>query len=181
MRNLFLNRSMSLVLLVACVAALAIAGCGGGDDSSSTPVASTVSGATGAGGAVPLSEDDFVSQANAICAEVNSDIEALTAPTNDLQSIADVTAQGIAIVKPALDQFLTLTPPADLADKWAEFLQHAQDQLKDEEALNAAATAGDTATVKSIANRMEANSGETDQIASEMGLTECAKDVQPQG
>src|SRR4051812_3226990 len=63
------------ILAIGAIAiAIAIAGCGGGGDS--TTASTGASGATGAGGTA-LSQADFVSQANAACADANSQVEAL--------------------------------------------------------------------------------------------------------
>ena len=77
-----INR-IGLAAIAGCVAvgALALAGCGGG----SSTTATGASGASGASGSAPLSQSEFVSQANAVCKEGNTKIEALTPPSN-LQS-----------------------------------------------------------------------------------------------
>ncbi len=88
------------------VAALAVAGCGGGDDNSTTGT----SGATGASGAA-LSEQEFVSQANAACKEANDKIAALKAPT-DLPSTADFASQAESIDNDVYAKLAALTPPS---------------------------------------------------------------------
>src|SRR3954453_3608024 len=94
-----LPRALSAALLATCAAAaIAIAGCGGGDDTSSTTAG--VSGAPGASGGA-LSQDEFVSQANAICADANSQIEALpTLTSNDLQTLGNYAQQVLKIGQP---------------------------------------------------------------------------------
>jgi hypothetical protein len=172
-------RNFSLFLI--CAALLAIAGCGGGDDSSSTTTAAGVSGATGASGATPLSQDEFLTQANTICATLNKEIEALQAPTNDMQSIADFASQGLALVQPAFDQFSALQPPDELADQWEAYLADAQKQIDLDKQLLAAAQDNDAGAVNDTVKQLQRQSDSNNQLASQMGLTECAKNASPQG
>jgi hypothetical protein len=175
MRNFF--------CLVICsgAAAVAIAGCGGGDDSSSTTVSTGASGASGVAGATPLSEDEFVSQANSICADANGQIEALSAPSNDLHSVAEFTSDGIAILKPAVQQLQALVPPADLQDQYSQWLTAVQKAFNEQQQLQSAAESGDGQTVQSLADDIQGHNDANNQLASDLGLTECARDVQPQG
>lgn len=169
-----LRSSLPLTILAGC-AAIAIAGCGGGDDSPSTTASSTVSGATGANGAAtPLSQEDFVSQGNMICADVNTQLAALEPPTDDTQSIATYAAAGLAIVDPAMAEFQALTPPADLQAKYDAYLALVAKQIETQEALQAAAAAGDAESVKSRISDLQAQN--SDQAATDLGLTECAND-----
>lgn len=168
----------SAALLVIATAALAIAGCGGDDD---TTTASTgASGATGAGGSA-LTEEEFVSQADAICADVNGQIEGLQAPTasDDLATLSDFAQQGLDIVEPAVEQFQALVPPEDLQDQWEDYLSSVEDQVDLDRQLADAAAAGDTQEVNSLVDQL--NAGNNNQAAADLGLDECAKDPEPQG
>jgi hypothetical protein len=70
------NRTVIIAALVCAASALAVAGCGGGDDSSSTTsAASTVSAATSATGA-PLTKEEFIKQADALCKASNNEVDA---------------------------------------------------------------------------------------------------------
>lgn len=173
----FVSARSAALLAVIASAALAIAGCGGGDD---TTTASTgASGASGVGGTTPLSEEEFVSQANAICADVNSQIAALQAPTNDLPSLADFAQQGLEIIQPVLEQFQALVPPEDLQAQFDDYVSAVQHQTDLDQQLADAATAGDAQEVNSLVKQLQ--TADNDQAASDLGLDECAKDTQPQG
>ena len=167
---------MGVARLAAAIAALAIAGCGGDDE---TTDATGASGASGAAGA-PLTEEEFVSQGNAICADVNSGIVALQAPTgDDLDGLATFASQGLEITEPALASFQALTPPGDLQATFDEYVTQAADQIEQTKELQAAAEAGDEQQVQSLLD--ELNSVDNDQSARALGLDECAQDVDPQG
>ncbi len=164
--------------VLAAGAAIAAAGCGGGDDSSSTSTTGA-SGASGASGATPLSQEEFISQGNAICADVNSQIEGLQKPTNDFQSLADYAHQGIAIVAPALEQFRALVPPEEIADQVDAYLDTVEQQTELDRQLEQAAEDHDAQQVNSLVKQLQAI--DADKEAAALGLTECAKDAQPQG
>jgi ABC-type glycerol-3-phosphate transport system substrate-binding protein len=153
-------RSMALVLSTACAAA-AIAGCGGGDDSDSTSSATTGSQA------------DFVSQADAICSGVRTQISALAPPADDMQSVAEYTAGGVAILKPALAKFQALTPPEDLKAKFETYLDSVENQIQVEQRINDAATAGDAKAVNALFKDLQAE--DTQREAAALGFTVCAQ------
>src|SRR5690349_790221 len=149
-----LNLTSPRIAVAAVVAAFALAGCGGDDDTTDTTAGA--SGASGVSGTA-LTEDEFTSQVNGICGDVNDQIEALQAPTNDPQSLADFAQEGLDIVEPAFEQFQAITPPADLQSQWDEFLSHAQKQIDLEKQLQSAAAAGDIQQVKELAAEIKAN------------------------
>src|SRR5688572_1624400 len=105
-------RSKTLSLLAA-TSVLALAGCGG-DDETTTSTTAGVSGATGVSG-TPLTEEEFVSQANEICAEANSAVEELGGPTSTSpEALGEYARAIIEIAEPLLEQFEALVPPEDL-------------------------------------------------------------------
>jgi hypothetical protein len=170
------NRVIGLFAIGCVVVSTAlVAGCGGG--SSSTTGASGASGATGASGAV-LSQQEFVSQADAICKDSNDKTAALTKPTS-MAELATVAGQEITIANDTLAQLQALTPPSDVQAKYSQYLSDGAAQISVAGDLQAAAQAGDTAKVTQIGQRLKANS--PDPEAAALGLSECAKDVSPQG
>jgi hypothetical protein len=168
------NLTRAGVAAVAAIGALA-AGCGDDDETTDATGASGASGFSG----TALTEEEFVDQGNAICADVNSQIEALQAPSNDLQSVAAYADEGLAIVEPALDQFRALVPPEDIQDDWDAYLDSAEEQIDLTKQLQVAAEAGDTQEAQSILQDL--NELDNNGQARELGLTECAKNPTPQG
>jgi hypothetical protein len=181
LRNSMFNR-IGLAAIVGCIAvgALALAGCGGGDDSTTTEAGA--SGASGAQGSTPLSEDEFVSQGNEICAEANDQIEALQLPGGDepITALAQPFREGARITQEAYDKLVALTPPEDLQQKFNEFLAQGKAAIADSEKAADAAEAGDTEQVQAIIQESDKREKSSDALASSIGLDECAKDVQPQ-
>jgi hypothetical protein len=173
---------IGLAAMVGCIAvgSLAIAGCGGGDDTSTTGA----SGASGAGGGTPLTEEEFVSQANALCAEANQQVEALEPVPENAQSLSEAVpllTQGVALARESSAKLNALVPPAELQDERDQLVANGKKELALAEKEVAAAKANDTAQFEAIRQQLDALSKEDDQIAKSIGLTECAKHVEPQG
>jgi hypothetical protein len=177
----FLNHLRAGIAVAGCgaIVALALTGCGGGSDSSTG--ASGASGATGASGGTPLSQDEFVSQADAACKEANDKIETLKAPTSDLSSLVPFADQSLALENAAYAKLAALTPPSDLQAKYSKYLSDVKAQIAQVAPLKAAAEAGDTQKVQDLANQLKASGSTIDSQAKALGLTECSRNVQPQG
>lgn len=147
--------------LVAGAAALgaiiALAGCGGGSDS--------------------LSADEFRSQADAICADANTQLEALTEPTSADGFLAYLRA-GLPIQEAQLTKLEALKPPSDLANTYTEAL----DLLKQRQAAVSAAAdriegGEDTeAVVKEVSDDIDGIGDEADAKAKDLGLKVCGSD-----
>jgi hypothetical protein len=176
-RNTIRSR-LAFAAIAGCIAvgSLAVAGCGGG--SSSTTGAS---GASGAAGTTPLSQSEFVSQANAACKDVNDQVAALKAPASTLSAQAATIEQEIPIIASGVGKLTAITPPADLQSKYSQWLSQAKQQVSLATQLAAAEKANDTAKAQSVAKQLQANSGQNDSLAHDLGLTECAKNASPQG
>jgi hypothetical protein len=179
LRNTTRSR-VALAAIAGCIAAasLAVAGCGGGSSSTS---ATGASGTSGASGSTPLSQDEFVSQANAACKDANDQIVALKAPASTLSAQAVAISQEIPIINQGLAKLTAITPPADLQSKYDQWLSQAKQQVTLATQIAAAAKANDTAKAQSLAKQLQANSEQNNSLASDLGLTECAKNVSPQG
>jgi chromosome segregation ATPase len=154
-----------------------VAGCGGGSSSSTTGA----SGASGASGSAPLSQSEFVSQANAACKDANDQLAALKAPAQTLSAQATTIAQEIPIINQGLAKLTAITPPTDLQSKYDQWLSQAKQQVTLATQLAAAAKANDTAKAQAAAKQLQANSEQNNSLATDLGLTECAKNVSPQG
>jgi hypothetical protein len=176
-RNIFHRLGIGGIAVGLAIATMAVAGCG-----SSSTSTTGASGATGASGGTPLSQQDFVSQADAACKEGNDKIAALKAPTSsDLSSISSFAAQGLAIDNEIYAKLAAVTPPSDLQAKYSAYLNEAKTQIAAVSQLKDAADAGDSQKVQSIANQISSANDSLDSQAKQLGLTECAKNVQPQG
>jgi hypothetical protein len=165
------NRIALIAALVCAAFALAVAGCGGGDDSSSTTASSTTpAGATGASG-TPLTKDQFIQQADAICKQGNETIDAAASqvfggqqPTAaQIEQFANETA--IPAIQEELDGISALTPPAGDEDEVQAILAAVGQGLdavkQDPQQLAASDNAGPFA--------------EANQLAQDYGLKVCGQ------
>ncbi len=160
---------------VAGLVALVVAGCGGGGSSTSAGA----SGASGASGSAPLSKDEYVSQANAVCKEANDRIEALQAPaSNQLSDVAKTVEEELPINQEALEKFTALTPPADLQAKADQIAALGKSQIALAQQL---VKTNDVNQANALIARAKPLGDRFDSIAASMGLGECAKSPSPQG
>jgi len=164
------NRLSIIAALVCAAFAVAIAGCGGGDDSSSTTASTGVSGATGASGA-PLTKEQFIAQADAICKKGNDTIDQAAGQVfggqqpsaAQIEQFANDTA--IPAIQQEIDGISALTPPAGDEDQIQAILDAVNsglDQVRqDPQSLATSDNAGPFA--------------EADQLANDYGLKVCGK------
>jgi hypothetical protein len=152
-----LVRSRPLAALAVLGAAAAIAGCGGGDDDSGA-----------------LSADEFRQQADAICADANTRIDALDEPTGADQVLGFLQS-GLTVQKEQLEKLKALEPPDDLAGTFSE----ATDLLDQQTAAIQGATdriAGGEdpeAVIGEVDSEIDSLSEQADAKAKELGLEVC--------
>ena len=161
------NRVLICVALLCAAFTFVLAGCGDDEDSSSDTT-TAVSGATGGEGVV-LTADDFVDQANEICAAGNEEVDAAANDVFGGQQPTDAQIEEFAsILVPSIqaqiDGIRALTPPEDLAADVDTFLSDAEDALSEVEADPSLLAASDN----------EGPFGDVNAQAAELGLVECA-------
>jgi hypothetical protein len=142
------DRLLILFTTLAAIGALAIAGCGGDDDTSSTTGASGASGVSGAA----LTEDEWVQQADQICAAGDKDIDQAANDTfggqqpsqAEIEQFANDTL--IPNIQAQLDAIQALTPPEEIADDATQLVDDANaalDEIRDDPSLVAASSSED--------------------------------------
>lgn len=137
---------------------LALAGglsaCGGGSDDSP---------GTDSSSATPTDEE-FVAEANGVCAEAYADINSIAATVDpaDPAAVDVIVSDFLPAVQDLQDRLNEVTPSEDLADGFAEAMASQQEQL---DAVNA-----DPASV------FELDSSGTDAKFDDIGLTACGSE-----
>jgi hypothetical protein len=150
-----LRTRLTIALLALLgVAALSAAGCGGGD------------------GGARLSQSEFQSQANAICAKYQKQLDALQEPQS-LDEIPDLVDQALAVIDQEIEEIEALNPPAELQDDFDRMIQQADETKKAAGDLSEAAKANDQAAVQKALDEGNAASDEADRIAGDLGLDSC--------
>ena len=148
---------------VAALAAVTIAGCGGGDDNSSNKTLSYA--ATG-------------SELNKICNEFNPKIDALGNKLNgDPANDAPLWTQVVAATQDGLDKIKALKVPSELQSDFDTFQSTSEQQLELLKQGEAAAKSGDkqqyTQTVKGFTSKGNSLKKQSDLAASKLGAGDC--------
>jgi soluble cytochrome b562 len=143
--------------LAALGAVALIAGCGGGSDS--------------------LSAEEFRSQADAVCADAERQIDDLTEPRSGEQVLAFLRA-GLPIQEAQLERLREIEPPDDLRSDYDEGMDLLEQQIA---AIDAAADrieAGEDpeAVLGEVDEEISSLGDEADERARALGLTVCGAD-----
>ncbi len=128
--------------------------------------------ACGGGGGERLSQEEFQSQANAICAKYQKQLTALGTPSS-IDEIPDLVDRALGILNKEIDEVSALSPPEELQDQFDAMLAAADKTKQAADDLSTAAKAGDAAAVQDALDAGNAASDEADQLSTELGLDEC--------
>jgi hypothetical protein len=148
------------------LAALAIAGCGGGDDDSteSTPVATIPTTTT-------LSKDELISQGDAICAEVNAAVGGLG---EDSTAVGGVAGQAADLYVGMVESLKRLGTPEE-AEGYSE-LSAAADALSQAEGeVKLAAERGDSEALATAESSASAARESFQSAAATYGFEDCGE------
>jgi hypothetical protein len=144
----------ALAALAGVLVLLAVTACGSGGDSAR------------------LSKPEFQSQANAICAKYQKQLNALKTPTS-IDEIPDLVDQALAILNKEIDEISKLNPPEELQSQFDQMLAESDKTKAAADDLSAAAKSGDQAAVQKALEEGNAASTKADQIAGQLGLDSC--------
>lgn len=168
-----MRRARLISALALCVgAALLLAACGG-DDSSEVPiiVPTETTSTTTAGG--DLTKDEFIEEADALCAEANTTIGEFVSNGEGFTASADIADIRAALLADIED----LGVPTDEDDQASldAFLAGLQGQVDAGEKIGLALERSeDTATFET---ELDTAKGEASTAASTYGFTECGSDT----
>jgi|SRR4051794_41357653 len=167
---------MARWLLTAAFALALIAGCGGGGDDNG-----------GGGSGDRLSQDELVSQANKICREgatkINAKAQDIQQKIQDAKSaeeqqkaVADVLEETAKEYDPYLQQLHDLQPPADLSADWDKFLAGVDKAFGLIPDLADATRSGDKAKLQDLTTQFTQIAGDTRPFAQRYKLNDCLPD-----
>lgn len=144
--------SRSVWTLVASVAVLAAAGCGGGDGQ--------------------LSQAEFRERGNEICARFDKQIDELPVPaaTEDIPPYVEKAAP---LVEDELAELKALDPPDDAQETLDQMIAEEEKVLAAGRSLSDAAEEDDDIALEQALNEGNIASGRADDHARSLGLTEC--------
>jgi hypothetical protein len=156
------NTRIAAIFVGALLLTAAFAGCGGSDD-----------------GSEALSKEEFIAQADQICADFRADSREMeaafdaAAEADDLEAAADVVAENAGMMDAAVEEFATLTPPEEDQETIDEFVSLSREQVEVANELAEAIRADDEAAVKAADEEGTALDDEADAIADEYGMLDC--------
>ena len=129
--------------------------------------------AAGCGGSnARLSKADFQSQANAVCAKYQKQLDALATPTT-LDEVPDFVDKALEILNKEIDEIGNLNPPEELQSQFDQMLAESNKTKQAADDLSAAAKSGDQAAVQKALADGKSASDKADQIATDLGLDSC--------
>lgn len=143
---------------IAAAGLLLLAACGGGDD-----------------GGERLSKSEWIEQADAICAQADEDVDALTEPST-LDEIPEFTETASEISREALTELRALQPPEEDQATVDEMLDLVEQQIELGEQIGEAASDGDQEEVQRLAAEAEPLEAEANEKARQYGLEDCGED-----
>ena len=126
----------------------------------------------GGGGDTRLSREEFESQANAICAKYQKQLDGLGTPSS-VEEIPDLVEQALAILNKEVAEITTLSPPADMQTEFDAMIEASNNTKAAANDLSQAAKDGDQAAVQKALDEGNAASKKADQIATQLGLDSC--------
>jgi hypothetical protein len=143
--------------VVAAVAALGVAGCGGSSNKA-------------------LSYSDFGKKADEVCATANAKVKPIgTKITGKASADAPVFDQLIPELQTARDNFGKLKPPDALKANYDNFLSITDQQIAKAKEAQAAAKSGDQAGYIGVIKATQSLAQQSNLEASKLGAAECAK------
>jgi hypothetical protein len=140
---------VAMALLCAC---LALASCGGDEEGS----------------------DEFLQQANAICAEYGPRIAAIPPPLEDIDEWGAVGADIGDHLEASVNELRLLDPPEDLADQYSEWVGLRAELLTEMRGVQDSGNLHDETGVEAGLASITELQAQADELAEELGLTECS-------
>jgi hypothetical protein len=168
---------------VLLLIALAIAGCGRG---SSTVATATSAGSTESTASVPAattpakpapsqSKKQFITQADAICSHVNTELAAVSAKNASAKEVLRVVPQHVSLERTALVALEKLTPPSSLESNWQRILGYRRTLATELAQLVGDAQRNDSAALKRLGASKKLAHKNLNEIAVANGFKDCAK------
>jgi hypothetical protein len=140
---------LALALLCAC---LVLASCGGDEEGS----------------------DEFLQQANAICAEYGPRIAAIPPPFEDIDEWGAVGADIGDQLEASVNELRLIEPSEELTDEYSEWVGLRADLLTEMRDVQVAGDVHDEAGVEAGLAAITELQNQADELAEELGLADCS-------
>lgn len=148
------------------VVALAIAGCGGSDNTSAgQTAASSISG--------PRAR--LIAQAEVICKRRDEALEAVPLSSAKSSAIARYATQSAALQASGLSELARLSAPGSMAQEWQQILTYTRGIRSEMVKLREDAKRGDTGSIDALSQATKAIKRKLQALASRAGFIACAQ------
>ena len=133
-------------------------------------------GCGGDGGNDKLTAEEFRQQADAICAEFESKLDAVEQPSSpdDLKRFID---DAVPIIEEGTQKLHDLDPPEEFQDEWTRVVEINEENLEVIRNVQTALEDGDVEEAQRLIAEAGGNEEEADRLAREIGLTKCGQDT----
>ena len=133
-------------------------------------------GCGGDGGNGELTAEEFRQQADAICAEFESKLDAIEQPSSpdDLKRFVD---DAVPIIEEGTQKLNDLDPPEEFQDEWTRVVEINEENLEVIRNVQTALDDGDVEEAQRLIAEAGGNEEEADRLAREIGLTKCGQDT----
>lgn len=158
----------TILLLCGLLATLAIAGCGGGDETETK--APTVEEP------VALTKDELIDQGDGVCAEVNAAVGALTASEATETSVTDETETVANLYTGMVERLQDLGTPEDDDGSYAKFMEAAEELAKVEGEAKLAAEREDLESMEEARGEAAVALEEFRSQATIYGFEDCSEE-----
>jgi hypothetical protein len=130
----------------------------------------------GCGGDGGLTAEEFRQQADAICAEFESKLDAIEQPSSpdDLKRFVN---DAVPIIEEGTQELSDLEPPAEFQDKWTRVIEINDGNLETIKNVQTALEDDDVEEAQRLISEAGGNEEEADRLAREIGLTKCGQDT----
>src|SRR5215204_5126076 len=157
-------------IVLALAAALAVAGCGGGDDETTPPASVETAEAEPA-----LSKADLITQGDAICAEVNAAVGSLDAGETEA---SDQVSQAADLYGGMVERLQALGPP-DEPEGYGDFADAADELAQAASDAELASARGDEEALAAAQGAVSASLSSFQEAAASYGFEDCAEAPSP--
>jgi hypothetical protein len=133
-------------------------------------------GCGGDGGNGGLTAEEFRQQADAICAEFESKLNAIEQPSSpdDLKRFVD---DAVPIIEEGTQKLNDLDPPEEFQDEWTRVVEINEENLEVIRNVQTALEDGDVEEAQRLIAEAGGNEEEADRLAREIGLSKCGQDT----
>ncbi len=128
----------------------------------------------GCGGDEGGAEDEFLAQANAICANYGPKIAAIPPPLEDDDEWAAIAADMGDLLEASVNELRELEPPEDTVETYGEWLSLRAEILTAMRGVQNAANVHDGPGIERGLATVEEKQVAADQLAGKLGLTDCS-------